>query len=64
MEKFDEKEYNELIERLFNRFPSYQKVGGNAYHPGLENMMEFDSRLGHPHRNYKSVHVAGTMPKS
>lgn len=63
MEKFDEKEYDELIERLFNRFPSYQKVGGNAYHPGLENMMEFDARLGHPHRNYKSVHVAGTNGK-
>ena len=63
MEKFDEKEYDELIERLFKRFPSYQTVGGNAYHPGLENMMEFDSRLGHPHRNYKSVHVAGTNGK-
>ncbi len=63
MEEFDEKEYDELIERLFRRFPSYQVVGGSAYHPGLENMMEFDSRLGHPHRNYRSVHVAGTNGK-
>ncbi len=63
MEEFDEKEYDELIERLFRRFPSYQVVGGNAYHPGLENMMEFDSRLGRPHRSYRSVHVAGTNGK-
>ena len=63
MEKINTKEYDELIERLFKRFPSYQVVGGNAYHPGLENMMEFDSRLGHPHRGYKSVHVAGTNGK-
>ena len=56
-------EYNELIERIFNRFPSYQVVGGNAYHPGLEKMMEFDALLGHPHRKYRTIHVAGTNGK-
>ena len=56
-------EYNKLIERIFNRFPSYQVVGGNAYHPGLEKMMEFDALLGHPHRRYRTIHVAGTNGK-
>lgn len=60
---FDESEYDALIERIFNRFPSYQVVGGKAYHPGLDNMAEFDSRLGHPHRSYRTIHVAGTNGK-
>lgn len=59
----DETAYERLIGRIFNRFPSYQVVGGNAYHPGLENMMEFDRKLGHPHRSYRTVHVAGTNGK-
>lgn len=63
MEEFEKKEYNELIERIFHRFPSYQVVGGNAYHPGLEKMMAFDALLGHPHRSYRTVHVAGTNGK-
>ncbi len=63
MKDFDKEEYDALIERIFNRFPSYQVVGGNAYHPGLGHMMEIDARLGHPHRSYRTVHVAGTNGK-
>ncbi len=59
----DEKEYEELVGRIFNRFPSYQSVGGKAYHPGLENMEEFDSGLGRPHRRYRTIHIAGTNGK-
>lgn len=62
-EDFDLKKYDALLERLFLRFPSYQKVGGKAYHPGLEDMREIDSRLGHPHRRYRTIHVAGTNGK-
>ncbi len=63
MEDFDDNEYETLIGSIFNRFPSYQVIGGKAYHPGLDGMMEFDSRLGHPHRNYRTIHVAGTNGK-
>ncbi len=62
-EESDIESYDALLERLFRRFPSYQKVGGKAYHPGLGNMLEMDSRLGHPHRSYRTVHVAGTNGK-
>ncbi len=61
--EFNEDEYNALIERLFNRFPSYQTVGGVAYHPGLEAMKEFDSRLGSVHTQYRTIHIAGTNGK-
>ncbi len=55
--------YEEKIEKLFNRFPSYQVVGGKAYKPGLDTMKAFDAFLGHPHLNYPSIHVAGTNGK-
>ena len=55
--------YEEKIEKLFNRFPSYQKVGGRAYKPGLETMIAFDDMLGHPHRRFRAIHIAGTNGK-
>lgn len=60
---FSEELYKEMIDRLFVRFPSFQKVGGDAYKPGILNMECFDGLLGHPHRKYKTVHIAGTNGK-
>ena len=55
--------YEEQIERLYNRFPSYQVVGNRAYKPGIETIREFDEALGHPHRKFRTIHVAGTNGK-
>lgn len=55
--------YEEKIEWLFNQFPSYQKVGKVAYKSGIETMEAFDAALGHPHRRFRSIHVAGTNGK-
>lgn len=60
---FTEENYNEMIERLFCRFPSFQKVGAGAYKPGIANMEFADQLMGHPHHNYKIIHVAGTNGK-
>ena len=60
---FSESAYQEMIEALFCRFPSFQKVGAGAYKPGLGNMEFIDQLLGHPHRKYKIIHVAGTNGK-
>ena len=57
------KTYEEKINWLFNQFPSYQKVGKVAYKPGMETMEAFDEALGHPHRRFRSVHIAGTNGK-
>lgn len=52
-----------MIERLFLRFPSFQNAGIGAYRPGIANMEFADQLLGRPHRNYKTIHVAGTNGK-
>ncbi len=41
----------------------YQKEGAKAYKPGLDNLLALDKRLGHPHRLYRTIHVAGTNGK-
>lgn len=60
---FSEERYEEMIGKLFVRFPSFQKVGAGAYKPGIANMEFADQLMGHPHRNYKVIHVAGTNGK-
>ena len=60
---FSEERYEEMLGKLFVRFPSFQKVGAGAYKPGIANMEFADQLMGHPHRNYKIIHVAGTNGK-
>jgi dihydrofolate synthase/folylpolyglutamate synthase len=62
-EIFSEAEYESMLSKLFVRFPSFQKVGAGAYKPGTGNMEFFDQLAGHPHRQYKLTHVAGTNGK-
>ncbi|MCR4844428.1 MAG: bifunctional folylpolyglutamate synthase/dihydrofolate synthase [Bacteroidales bacterium] len=65
MAEFNETEYQALVEDIFRRFPSVQKDGfsAGAYKPGLERMMAFEEALGHPTRQFRSIHVAGTNGK-
>ena len=60
---FTEEAYELMIQELFCRFPSFQKVGAGAYKPGIANMEFADQLIGHPHRKYKIIHVAGTNGK-
>ena len=60
---FSGKAYDEMIGKLFVRFPSFQKTGASAYKPGIGNMEFFDQLAGHPHRQYKTIHIAGTNGK-
>ena len=61
--EFSEEKYTEMLEKLFLRFPSFQKAGASAYKPGIANMEFIDQLMGHPHRNYDVIHVAGTNGK-
>ena len=64
MEKFfSEEAYESMIQKLFCRFPSFQSVGAGAYKPGIANMEFADQLMGHPHKKYKVIHVAGTNGK-
>ena len=60
---FTEENYAEMIQKLFHRFPSFQKAGAGAYKPGIANMEFADQLMGHPHRKYRIIHVAGTNGK-
>lgn len=55
--------YQEVLDYLFQQFPQYQKIGGAAYKPGLDNIKKLCDHLGNPHRNLKFIHVAGTNGK-
>ena len=55
--------YQETIEYLFNSTPVFEKVGAKAYKPGLQTTETLDKHFGHPHRQFKSIHVAGTNGK-
>jgi len=56
-------QYKQRVEKLFSRHQSFQSVGSEAYKPGLGNMEFIDQMAGHPHRRYRTVHVAGTNGK-
>ena len=58
-----EKEYNQQIEYIFNRFPSFQKVGAGAYKPGIEGMEALVEATGNPHKQFRTIHIAGTNGK-
>lgn len=62
-ENFSSERYEDMLQRLFVRFPSFQKVGAGAYKPGIANMEFVDQLLGHPHRKYEIIHIAGTNGK-
>lgn len=55
--------YTQTLEFLFTSMPSFQRVGGDAYKPGLERIASFCQHLGNPQRNYYTIHVAGTNGK-
>jgi folylpolyglutamate synthase/dihydropteroate synthase len=38
-------------------------VGASAYKEGLENTLALDHHFNHPHRQYKTIHIAGTNGK-
>ena len=55
--------YKEAIDYLFNVAPLFQNIGAGAYKEGLENTRTLDEHFGHPHRTYRTIHVAGTNGK-
>ena len=55
--------YDEVINYLYDHLPYYQRSGQAAYKDSLDNTIALDDMFGHPHKNFKSVHVAGTNGK-
>ena len=55
--------YQETIDYLYHAAPLFQNIGAGAYKEGLSNTMTLDEHFNHPHRTYRTLHVAGTNGK-
>lgn len=55
--------YDEALQALYNQAPMFSHVGRSAYKAGLENTVLIDNHYRNPHRNYPTIHVAGTNGK-
>jgi len=55
--------YRGAIDWLFHQFPSYQKIGSEAYKPSLNNIRQLVEHLEIPLDLLKFIHVAGTNGK-
>ncbi len=55
--------YDEVVQYLYDQTPLFQQKGAGAYKEGLSNTLALDEHFGHPHRQYKTIHVAGTNGK-
>ena len=43
--------------------PMFQRIGGAAYKVNLNNTIELLEHLKNPHKNFQSIHIAGTNGK-
>lgn len=55
--------YSETLDYLYSRLPAYHRIGRAAYRNNLDVTLALDEYFGHPHGNYRSVHIAGTNGK-
>jgi dihydrofolate synthase/folylpolyglutamate synthase len=55
--------YKEVTEFLFNQFPQFQKVGADAYKPGLERITSICNGIANPQDKLEIIHIAGTNGK-
>jgi dihydrofolate synthase/folylpolyglutamate synthase len=56
-------DYNQAINFLYTQYPAFEKQGGLAYKPGLDNVLGISAAFNNPHLAFKSIHVAGTNGK-
>ncbi|MFD2787311.1 bifunctional folylpolyglutamate synthase/dihydrofolate synthase [Hymenobacter rubripertinctus] len=55
--------YPQTLDFLYAQLPMFQRVGEAGYKPGLQRTEALAEATGHPERQFRSVHVAGTNGK-
>jgi len=55
--------YKEALDYIYSQLPMYHRVGKAAYKADLGNALKLDEYFGHPHRTFKTIHIAGTNGK-
>ena len=55
--------YQETCDYLFSQLPMFEKQGAGGYKEGLENTLALDEHFDHPHKHFRTIHIAGTNGK-
>ncbi len=55
--------YQETLDYLFTRLPMFSRIGAAAIKKDLHNTIALCEALNDPHKNFKSIHIAGTNGK-
>ncbi len=55
--------YQQTLDYLFSQLPVFQRIGKAAYKADLNNTIALDEYFNHPHKTFKTIHVAGTNGK-
>jgi len=55
--------YKDTIDFLYSQLPAYHRIGKAAYKNNLQNTLALDDYFKHPHKKYRTVHIAGTNGK-
>tara|TARA_B100000886_G_C20422368_1_gene492229 strand:- start:140 stop:1348 length:1209 start_codon:yes stop_codon:yes gene_type:complete len=55
--------YQQCLDWLFSQLPMYQRTGTIAYKADIGNIVQVTEKLGNPHQDFKSIHIAGTNGK-
>ena len=55
--------YQETCHYLYSQIPMFERQGNAGYKEGLSNTFALDEHLGHPHKSYATIHIAGTNGK-
>ena len=55
--------YQDCLTYMYEQLPMFQRQGPSAYKKNLENTIKLCDLVGNPHKNIKSIHIAGTNGK-
>jgi dihydrofolate synthase/folylpolyglutamate synthase len=55
--------FEETLTYLYSYLPMFQRIGAAAFKPDLANTLALCQHLGNPHKQFPSIHVAGTNGK-
>ena len=55
--------YRETVDFLYSQLPMFHRVGMAAYKANLDNTHYLDRFFGHPHKKFRTIHIAGTNGK-
>lgn len=63
VKSFVQQRYQEMLDFLYRRLPMFERIGPAAFKKDLSNILALSSFLGDPHKQIKSIHIAGTNGK-